>query len=132
MWRNKMFNEGKADWVIWYSDGSSYSSLDGPPENAKRTHVICIAIAHISCGNYTIAEQNYYCWHFSTNEWVPHDYQGLMQYLMEPGKEKIVLNGFWINREQYAEIRAGANKDPRLPEVTAGPPRQPEGQDGFI
>lgn len=119
-----------ADWIIYYADGSSYSSLDGAPEDAPRLYVECIAVAHISCGNYVLAEQNFYCWHTDEEppQWVPHDTPGLWQYLAAPGAIKIVLQGYWIDRRRYAQIRTDAQRDPRLPPVTAGPPRQPEGE----
>ena len=117
-----------ADWIIFYDNGQSFSSLDGPPCEAPRDYVQCISVAHISCGNYTLAEQNYYCWHFEEDEWVPHDQNGLFQYLRAPGDRKVVLCGYWINRERYAAIRSEAKKDARLPRVTAKAPRQPEGE----
>ncbi len=116
-----------ADWIVYYTDGHSFSSLDGKPWEAPRDYVQCIAVAHISCGNYTLAEQNWYCWHFDDEEWVPHDMDGLFQYLRLPGDRKVVLSGFWISRERYAKIRSGAKKDPRLPKRTSKGPRQPEG-----
>ena len=117
----------KAEWIIFYENNESFSSLDGPPWQAPREYVQCIVVASQCCGNYILAEQNYYCWHFEENEWVPHDDNGLFQYLRFPGDRKVVLCGYWINRERYAAIRCKAQKDERLPAVTAGPPRQPEG-----
>lgn len=113
-----------AEWVVWYSDGSSFSSEDGGPGDAPRRYVQAIAVAAQSCGNYVLSEQDFYCWH---DGWIPHDFNGLMQYLAAPGTEKIVLSGYWIKRDKYAEIRTMARRDPRLPKVTARPPRQPEG-----
>ena len=116
-----------AKWIIFYEDGLSFSSLDGLPSEAPRDYVQCICVSHISCGNYTLAEQDFYCWHFDDEEWVPHDWVGLFQYLKISGDRKVVLCGYWINRERYALIRSNAQKDERLPKVTAKPPRQPEG-----
>lgn len=119
-----------ADWVIFYHDGSSYSSEDGPAEGAPRDGVQCIAVADISCGNYVLAEQNYYCWHHDEDppQWVPHDNDGLRQYRKFNSEDRqVVLHGYWIARERYARIRVESVKDPRLPQATARPPRQPEG-----
>lgn len=115
-----------AQWVIFYEDGSSFSDLDGPPELAPRMYVQCIAIADISCGHYTIAEMNFYAWH--EDQWVPHDISGLLQYLAAPGKEKIVLQGYWIDRKVFSRLRSAAKKDPRLPPKTANDPRLPLGE----
>ena len=116
-----------ADWIIFYSDGQSFSSLDGKPWEAQRDYVQCIAVADIGCGNYILAEQNFYCWHFEDNCWVPHDIDGLLQYLRVPGDRKVVLAGYWVKRERYTGIRAGASRDVRLPPKTAEGPRNPEG-----
>lgn len=116
-------------WVIWYADGSSFTSIDGGPEDAPRLYVICIVVARQSCGRYVLAEQNFYCWHFDTHCWVPHDANGRDQYLSAPGIQKVVLSGYWVDRDLYTKIRSHALKgDDRLPPVTAGPPRQPEGE----
>lgn len=116
-----------AKWIVFYDNGQSFSSLDGPAWEAPRDYVQCIAVAHISCGNYVHAEQDFYCWHFEDDEWVPHDVNGLFQYLKAPGDRKVVLSGYWVKREKYAAIRSAAQKDARLPCKTAEAPRQPEG-----
>ena len=120
-------NPGKlADWVVWYSDGSSFSSLEGDPGKAPRMYVECIAVADRSCGAYVVADYDFYCWQDA--QWVPHDRLGLFQYLASPGTEKIVLFGYAMDRTRYAAVRAQALRDERLPKVTAKGPRQaPEG-----
>ena len=85
-------------------------------------------MADKSCGRYILGEQNFYCWHFEDNQWVPHDRSGMRQYLRRPGKNKVVIEGYWIVKKRYSEIRSHALKvDDRLPKVTANPPRLPEG-----
>ena len=119
-----------AEWVVWYSDGTSFSSDDGGPADAPRQYVQCVAVADEGCGRYVMSEQNYYCWHYEASppQWVPHDFVGLLQYLAAPGEKKTVLSGYWIARDRYAALRTRALKDDlRLPPVTAGPPRDPEG-----
>lgn len=111
-----------AQWVIHYSDGRSFSSDDGPPEDAPRTGVQAVGVASQSCGNYVLSQQDYYCWHDGEG-WIPHDLSGLYQYLAEPGREKIVLRGYWIGNEAFMKARQAARDDPRLPKVTARPPR---------
>ena len=115
-----------AGWVIWYADGSSFSDDDGEARDAPRSGVQCIAVADRSCGRHVLSEQNYYCW--QDGAWVPHDRDGLEQYLDDPAQPGIRLRGYWIDRSRYVEIRRIALKeDTRLPPVTAGPPRDPEG-----
>lgn len=116
-------------WIIYYDDGFTFSSGTGPPGQAPRTGVQCIAVADAGCGRYILSEQEYYCWHVGERLWIPHDISGLYQYLDRPGLIKIVLRGYWIGRQRHFEIRRKALKDDNgLPPVTAKPPRQPEGQ----
>lgn len=118
------------DWIITYQDESTFSSDDGPPWNAPFDGVVCIAVADISCGNYILAEQNFYCWHHEEDppQWVPHDADGVRQYQkFTPEDKQVILHGYWIGRERYARLRRYAREDPRLPKVTAKGPRNPEG-----
>lgn len=117
-----------AQWVIWYDDWSSFSSEDGEPWEAPREGVICIAVANIGCGRYVLGEMDWYCWHFEDNQWIPHNRSGMQQYLRKPGKEKVVIEGYWVPKERYGKIRSHALKvDDRLPFPTANPPRLPVG-----
>lgn len=116
-------------WVIYYSGGKTFSNRDGDPWDAPRSNVLCIAQANAGCGREVLGEQNYYCWHFDDDCWVPHDTDGLIQYLDGPGCNKVRLRGYWIRRERYFRVRREALKGSNgLPPVTANQPRQPEGE----
>jgi len=117
------------EWIVWYVDGSSFTSEDGPPYTAPRQYVACISVASKACGRYVLGEQNFYCWH--DDQWVPHDTNGLWQYLADRSvKTPVVLQGYWQDREAYFRIRSEALKrDTRLPKVTARGPALPEGLD---
>lgn len=120
--------KGKERWIIWYDDHFSFSNVDGEPWEAPREGIICIAVADRSCGRYLLGEMDFYCWHFDDQQWVMHNYSGMRQYLRKPGVKKVVLEGYWISKHRYSEIRTHALKvDKRLPFVTANPPRLPEG-----
>jgi hypothetical protein len=122
-----------ARWVIWYDDFSSFSSDDGEPWEAPRDGVICIAIADRGCGRYVLGEIDWYCWHFEDSKWVPHNRSGMQQYLRKPGKEKVVVEGYWVEKQRYTKIRSHALKvDDRLPKVTANPPQFPEGVEQWL
>ena len=106
---------------------SSFSYEDGQAWDAPREGVTCIAVADKGCGRYILGEQNFFCWHFDESQWVMHDTSGMRQYLRKTGKEKVVIEGYWIPRELYSKIRTFALKiDDRLPKVTANPPPLPE------
>ena len=112
-------------WIVFYDDGSSFTSEEGEPWDAPRVGVEAIAIVDISCGVYAIGDLDFYCWHFEDNGyWMNHNERGMLQYLAKPGKEKVVLQGYAINRAKWANIKVNAVRDPRLPKVTAKAPRE--------
>ena len=54
---------------------------------------------------------------------MPHDRDGERQYLRRSGKEKVVLEGWEVSKEQYADVMNQAlHIDDRLPEKTANGP----------
>ena len=121
------------NWIIWYDDHSNFSSDDGDPWDAPRDGVICISVADRGCGRYVLGEVDWYCWHFEDERWVPHNRSGMQQYLRKPGKEKVVIEGYWIEKERYGKIRSHAMKvDDRLPSVTANPPRLPDSVEQWL
>jgi hypothetical protein len=116
------------DWIIWYDDKSSFSSDDGAPWDAPREGVACISVPHESCGRYVLGEVDFYCWHFEDTQWVPHDRIGMLQYLRKPGKEKVVIEGYWMAKDRYIKIKRQAKRiDTRLPAMTAEGIGYPEG-----
>jgi hypothetical protein len=57
----------------------------------------------------------------------------MQQYLRKPGKEKVVVEGYWVEKQRYTKIRSHALKvDDRLPKVTANPPQFPEGVEQWL
>jgi hypothetical protein len=100
-------------WAIWYDDGRSFSSDDGPPENAPRWGVICIAAYSGDHGRMIWHATDYYGW---IGEWISFDAAGLLDYLgNRPGKEKVVLMGRHVPPDVFHRVYALANTDPRLP-----------------
>lgn len=100
-------------WVIWYADGSSFTSLDGGPDNAPRWGVLCIAAYSGDHGRVIWHGGDYYA--FEEGEWGPRDLVGLIDYLTRPGAAKIVLVGRHVPPDQFWKIYHRADADPRLP-----------------
>jgi len=112
------------DWIIWYSNGMSFSSDDGPPENAPRDDVQIVVVPSDQVGKLLWHDSDYYCW--QDNQWICHDKEGLRQYLNLPGKEKIRLCGFWIPDAQFYALYQVALHDPRMPSKTGQKPGEPD------
>lgn len=96
------------DWRIYYGDGSTYSSTDGPPESAPCTRVICVAWYDDDLRRRICHQADYYLW--GDNRWFSADISGFMQYMQEPGI-KIVKFGREIGDLAYRSIMAGAMDD---------------------
>ena len=89
------------EWIIFYEDKSSFSSLDGEPAVAPRTGVIAIFVEDDSDGRgYSpLFDTDFYCWH-ERGGWASHDYQGLLDYLVLE-RNPLVLRGYWIPRSEW-------------------------------
>lgn len=112
-------------WVIWYADGSSFTDLDGPPEAAPRTDVLCVAAYSADHGRMIWHGTDYYIWENQWDgEWVSVDREGLSDYFDRPGREKIRLRGRHIPPGVFWSIYEKANQDPRLPPRSSYDPRE--------
>lgn len=107
-----MVDTPPVDWVIYYSNGETFSSGDGDPENAPRRGVICIACRSAEHGRVIWWNGDYYFWRYGS--WMRGDVNGLFDYLLEPGKEKIVLFGRFVPNHEFERIYSQAIADPRM------------------
>lgn len=113
------------DWIIYYSDGSSFSSDDGGPGDAPRDGVqVIVNRDEGRCGRLFWHGSDFYCW--QEGEWVPRNNDaGLFDYLRQPGTEKIVLQGRGIRYQAFIDIYNRAVEDKRLPQKDARDHREP-------
>lgn len=111
------------NWIIWYEDGSSFSSFDGKPHEAPRDGVQIVAVEHSGVGRLLWHSSDFYCWQ---DEWVPRSLTGLMDYLRQPGIDKVVLQGRGIGYKRFLDVYMIALGDKRLPIKTARHPKEPE------
>jgi len=114
-------------WIIFYDDGSSFSSDDGGPGDAPREGVQIIAQADQGCGLRWVHSRDFYCWHNDdwAGCWIGHNAPGVRRYRYwsEKGQESgVVLTGYELPPESWYRIAGLAHADPRLPVKTAGHP----------
>jgi len=107
-------------WIIWYDDGSSFSSEDGEPDQAPRWGVLCVAEYSHDHGRVIWHGGDYYCYELRSvnerlGEWIRCDLVGLIDYLTQPGREKIVLIGRAVPPAAFWAVYRKADSDPRLP-----------------
>ncbi len=102
-------------WVIWYADGSSFSSLEGEPHEAPAWGVICVAEHSGEHGRMLWHGTDFYCWDYLNRSWVSCDSAGLLDYLANiKAAQKCVRIGRHVSPDAFHRVFAVADKDPRL------------------
>ncbi len=99
-------------WVCWYSDGSNFSSEDGPPEKAPRAGVLVVVQVDERLGFIPWFGWDYYCW--ENGGWIPHSVDGLTHYL-DTCYPAIRLRGYFVRDGHFQDVFAQAVEDKRLP-----------------
>jgi hypothetical protein len=118
------------EWIIFYEDGSTFSSDDGGPANAPDQGVLIIAFANVNTGRTLLHSADYYAWHRvdeTRGEWVPHSQRGLDYYWAKDDEPGIYVSGYAVPNARFQEIIQKALDDPRLEYKTAWSPHEPEG-----
>jgi hypothetical protein len=100
-------------WRIYYSDGSTFSSDQGEPQDAPPTGVICIRERNASAGSVTRSGKDFYIWNAEAGQWWQSDAVGFWQYMFEPGP-KVVKFGVNTSDENYNWIMGTAANDPNF------------------
>lgn len=106
-----------SEWIVWYDDGSSFSSEEGGPEDAPRFGVICIAVRSAEHGRIIWVGHDYYWW--TEEGWASGDAEGLCDYLDQPGSIKIRLKGRSVPATRFHRVYKLALEDNRLPVKTS-------------
>jgi hypothetical protein len=100
-------------WMVFYADGSTFSSDQGAPEDAPKDYVE-VVLQESKEGRELIdgmaTDYEFYCWH--GDRWIIHNQNGLDQYLAMPDSPKVYLRGFYIPDEQFREIHIAALDHP--------------------
>lgn len=99
------------DWIIYYEDGTSFTSEQGNPEDAPRLGVLVVANKDVEVGKVLHHRADFYIWR---EEWLPADKFGIMDYLLMPGSYKVVLWGRMTTRLNMTTIYSKAFLDSRM------------------
>lgn len=101
-------------WKIFYFDGSTFSNLDGAPQDAPGLGVLAIKQVDGVLG-YEILHGDgprvidWYWW--EDRAWVSGDMAGLVQYLASPGWKK-VLAGRSVHNDTFRAVMSAVINDP--------------------
>lgn len=108
-------------WRIYYDDGTTFDSDDGPPHLAPKRGVQAIVRDDPQTGFMVLEGHDHYWWEH--DQWVGGDKYGFFDYLSRSGR-KVVLFGRSIRREEYERIVNEARNDPDFPRKSAKRPEE--------
>jgi hypothetical protein len=105
-------------WRIYYTDGSTFSSLDGSPYDAPAEDVQVLLKLDPDVGRFLLAAKDFYWFDHARQEWFGGEKAGLYQHLRQPGPSKVLFGTFVTCREYHDCVKA-ALSDPDFPPKTA-------------
>lgn len=102
-------------WKIWYGDGSTFSSEDGPPAAAPSANVQVIAQEDPDVGRFLLNQRDYYIFNGGEIGWSSADQAGFWDYMINAPNPKIIGIGRVISNAEFQAIYNSARNDPFLP-----------------
>lgn len=105
-------------WRITYVDGTTFSHVDGDPQDAPGGGVAAVAQEDDVVGVAIHHQNDFYCFDEQFGGWAGMDHYGFSQYLRRPGF-KIVKLGEAMTTVGYKQLVADLRKDPDLPAKSA-------------
>ena len=106
-------------WRIYYDDGTTFSSADGPAEESPALGVQAIVQPDSEVGRTVDAKREYYWW--IDDRWDGGDIFGLFDYLARPGV-KVVRFGRSMTNAGFRAVYQAAVNDPDFPRKSATRP----------
>lgn len=110
-------------WRIYYADGSTYSSEDGPGEEAPPYGMQVILQADEVTGTRRLRYGDFYTYHAEADEWMAHDLPGMIFQMTDRG---YIKHGAAIPVDQWRAIYAAACDDPDFPKSASAPGENPD------
>ena len=102
------------EWKIYYGDGSTFSSADGPPQAAPGYNVQCVAVRDEKVGRQVLHGGDFYI--YRDGVWYCCDQFGMFDQLIEMG---VLKTGRALSRKEYEAVLTRATEDPALPRKSA-------------
>lgn len=107
------------DWRIYYSDGSTFDSTQGEPEDAPGLGVVCIVQKCPDRGRMVMERWDYYYHRAGASRpWWGADLFGLIDQLTSsPKGTQAVKAGRTVSIEEFQRIHIEAVRDPDFPSM---------------
>jgi len=103
------------NYKVYYADESTYT---GEPWNAPAFGVLVIVEKDPDHGRRLVSAKDYYVWDEKIERWWSVDLIGMVDYLGQPGRKR-VLFGRTVPNEEWYRIMRLANEDTDFPIRTA-------------
>lgn len=115
------------DWIVWYADGSTFTSAQGEPKDSPKFGVIAVAQADAWLGHEVMTGE-WYVYRADVRKWFFCDSFGVKDQMIHFGHViGAVRPGRFVTNDEYAAILKTTFDDPRLPRRSALKPL-PRGQ----
>ena len=98
------------NWKIYYDDGSTFSSADGPPDKAPSLGFICAVGYDESGDRYIMHGWDHYHWDVESQQWWGMDLQGLFDRLIR-NKVFAYKMGRTVTKAQWLAIMKRADEE---------------------
>lgn len=111
----------QCNWKVYYTDGSTFSDLDGSPFEAPKTGVQVLNIRDGRKGRRTLKLVDYYVFSPNLDRWVDcvDSAAAMMRAAQEPWI--VILFGEYIKEEDFEKVLIQAHSDPDFPAVAGNP-----------
>ena len=108
-----------AAWRIYYSDGATFSSVDGEPTDAPAFGVICVVFPDADVGRIVMHGWDWYYYVPEDKNWWGSDIHGLLDRLLHGLPLVGVKQGRSVATPTYKSIFKTASLDPDFPVKTS-------------
>lgn len=108
-----------AAWRIYYSDGTTYSSVDGDPAEAPAFGTVCIVFPDADVGRVVMHGWDWYYYVPSAGQWWGSDIHGLLDRLLHGEEVEGLKQGRNLSNTAYKAIFKTASLDPDFPVKTS-------------
>lgn len=104
----------KLTWRIYYSDGSTFDSLQGEPVSAPPFGIACIVQSEPSLGRVIVSTFDFYYWVDEQQQWWGSDWSGVLDRMLHRLPVYALLQGRSVDHETFRLIMRRADQDPNF------------------
>lgn len=118
------------EWVIYYADGSRYTSATHNPEDTPPTGVEVVLVRDGRGGRRKLMLCDYYGWSPSLGRWI--ELQDAAAVVVRAMREPLLIRaGQYLREKDFEEILIRADNDTELPAVPPNSPPHPAWKKDF-